>query len=93
MSLPFLPAAGECVHLKSFKVRSTLDQLTNYEVKKHCGMDIIHARELLELLGPALEPMTSRSHAVRPETQLISAISFFRSSTSKAQLVECHNQP
>ena len=33
MALFFLPAAFEGVNEKSFKVRSTLDQLTNYEVK------------------------------------------------------------
>jgi len=80
MALPFLPTGGDRERINpTFKLRTTLDQMSNFEIRKHCAMDIINVRELLELLAPALDHVTNRGHVARPETQLISAMSFFRS--------------
>jgi len=75
MALPFLPDMRQ----RTFKQRSSLDQLTEVEVRKHCGLPLINVKELFELFGSKLEPKTGRSIAIPSEAKLISCLSFFRS--------------
>jgi hypothetical protein len=53
--------------------------MTDYEVRKHCSLPQHDVRELLKILGPGLERKTNRSCATDSETQVLSALSFFRS--------------
>lgn len=76
MSLPFLPSD---IRVKTFKTRSTLEKMTTYEIKKHCGLPLENLKDLFEILGPFMEKPTSRAHAVPVETELIGALSFFKS--------------
>lgn len=76
MALPYLPPD---TRQRTFKERTKLDSLTDYEVRKHCAMPLENVRELFELISPGLKRQTARSKATLPETQLLSTLSFFRS--------------
>jgi len=76
MALPFLPTD---FRMRTFKHRTRLEDMTDYEIRKHCGMSLPNALELFDELSPSLQPTTMRSQAMSPETRLITALSFFRS--------------
>ncbi len=80
MALPFFPRFFDNRN-RTFKNRTLLDALTEYEVRKHCGMPRDSARDLFDILEPHIALPTKRCHATPAETQFISAMSFLRSGT------------
>src|SRR5438105_1800733 len=76
MSLPYLPVD---IRVKTLKTRTTLESMTNSEIRRHLGLPLANVLELFEVLEPFVEKSTERGRAIRSETQLISALSFFKS--------------
>lgn len=76
MALPYIP---NDLRVKVFKNRTTLQSLTDFEVRKHCGMPLANVMDLLDLVNDDLEPKTNRNHSIKPETKLLTSLSFFRS--------------
>ena len=64
---------------KTFKRRTLLDALPEFEVRKHCGMERQDAINLFEVIEPFITNPTNRGHSVPAETQFLTAMSFFRS--------------
>jgi len=77
MALPFLP--GFDSRQRIFKHRALLGSLTQYEIRKHCGMSRESAMDLFEVIEPHIAHPTARGHATPSETQFLTAMSFFRS--------------
>ena len=78
MALPFFPHVVDNRN-RTFKSRTLMDSLTEYEVRKHCGMTRDPARTLFDTIELLIEHPTVRGHATPAETQFINAMSFFRS--------------
>ena len=78
MALPFFPQYFDNRN-RTFKARNQLDSLTEYEVRKHCGIPRQAARDLYDIMEPYVTHPTQRGHATPAETQFLTALSFFRS--------------
>ena len=77
MAIPLFVLRNE--NTRNFKRRVLLENLSEFEVKKHTGLPWAGATDVINWLGPQLEPKALTNRAVGVETKILTALGYFRS--------------
>jgi hypothetical protein len=77
MAVPLFVLHNE--RTRTFKKRSVLEKMSDFEVRKHTGLTWEGASELIEWLEPNLSPIYNRNNALSAETKILISLGFLRS--------------
>lgn len=77
MAVPLFVLGNE--HNRRYPQRKLLENLSEFEIRKHTGLPWWGVRELLQWLEPLVEPKGFTNHALTAESKVLTALGFFRS--------------